>query len=210
MSTTVFADTCKISYGEDKLQKCNAMAITNTFIRYDYYKQKLVIRMPSGLHELFIRKVDNDITNQLKAIGESVDVARYIDSLGSADLKFEESRHSPDAAFKHRNSRYPHLVIEVSYSQKQKDLAYLADDYIVESNESIGMVIGLDIEYYRGTKKAMLQMWRPTVTKEGGEEYLESQMVISEVRCVLLDIELGEANGKRHFVMKMERAPKEA
>src|SRR2546430_1700115 len=132
--------------------------------------------MPSGIHEIFIRKVDNDLISQLKAIGNNIDVARCIDSMGSTDLKFGENlKHSPDAGFKHRNSRYPHLVIEVSYSQKQKDLPRLADTYIVESNESIRVVIGLDIEYKKGTKKAMLQMWRPNITTEGGKEYLESQ-----------------------------------
>ena len=140
--------------------------------------------MPTAMHEKFIDNVKYDIVSQLKAIGDSVDVARYIGSVGSADIKFEDSRHSPDAQFKYMNSRYPHLVIEVSYSQKQKDLPYLADDYIVESNGSIGVVIGLDIEY-RGTGRAMLQMWRPTVKNEGGERYLESQRTISEVRmCV--------------------------
>jgi hypothetical protein len=47
-------------------------------------------------------------------------------------------------------------------------LPYLADTYIVEPDEKIGVVIGLDIEY-KWTKKATLSMWRPRDILEGEE-----------------------------------------
>ncbi len=164
------------------LKKRRSPSLTH-FIRYDYdsHKQELIIRMPSGIHEIFIGKVEHDIISQLETIGTSVAVAQDIDSLRSTAIKFGEnkSKRSPDAAFLCGDSQYPYLVIEVSYSQKQKDLPYLADAYIVDSNGSIGMVLGLDIEY-KGTKKAMLQMWRLNIKSEGQKRYLESQRTVSE------------------------------
>jgi len=161
--------------------------------------------MPTAIHEMFIESVKYDIVSQLRAIG--VAIARDIRSIGSTDIKFGDngSKHSPDAAFQCLESQYPHLVMEVSYSQKQKDLTYLADTYIVDSDGSIGVVIGLDIEY-KGSM-AMLQMWRRTVKNEGGENYLESQRTVSEVRTCL-KYKLEEANGKRLFAMKMGQVPR--
>src|SRR2546429_8229862 len=135
--------------------------------------------MPTGIHEIFIRKVDLDIMSQLDAI--DVDIAREIESLGSTDLIFETSKHSPDSSYACDDSRYPHVVMEVSYSQKQKDLPGLADTYIVESDGKIGVVIGLDIEY-KTTKKATLSIWRPRDVVEGDKVYLESQCIKSKVK----------------------------
>ena len=140
------------------LDRCESLRrYVENELRYDYdsYKQELVIRIPSAVHEIFIRKVDRDIMSQLDAIGNDVEIAREIESIGSTDLELGESKHCPDSAYKCNGSQYPHLVVEVSYSQKRHDLPYLADDYVVDSNGSIGVVIGLNIEY-KGTKKAML------------------------------------------------------
>ncbi|KAK4986800.1 hypothetical protein LTR66_007737 [Elasticomyces elasticus] len=51
------------------------------------------------------------------------------------------------------------VVVEVSYSQKRKDLARLANDYLLGSDGSTRDLIGLDIEY-RGSRKATVSMWR--------------------------------------------------
>src|SRR2546421_10954472 len=136
--------------------------------------------MPTAIHEIFLAQVEYDIESQLEAIGNNIDVARNIGCDRSTDIKLGNSKHSPDSAFAYHGSRYPHVVIEVSYSQKQKDLPYLADAYIVESDEKIGVVIGLDIGY-KETKKATLSVWRPRDVLEGEEIYLESQCTVSEV-----------------------------
>ena len=57
----------------------------------------------------------------------------------------------------------------------------MANSYIVESDEKIGVVIGLGIGY-KETKKATLSMWQPRSVPEDEEAYLESQCIISEVR----------------------------
>ncbi|KAL2040037.1 hypothetical protein N7G274_007440 [Stereocaulon virgatum] len=69
-------------------------------------------------------------------------------------------KYTRDASFPRADSQYP-LVIETSYSQKYKDLARLADEYICGSDGNIGVVLGLDIEYRVGSKRASVSIWRP-------------------------------------------------
>ena len=150
--------------------------------------------MPSELHETFIRKVDGEIQFQLKALAagsdSAADFARSIAPTGSRRMKFKITseprsqqaaasaetkpliQHEPDASFGHKDAKYPRVVIEISYSQKRKDLSRLADDYILESNGNVRIVVGLDIEY-RESKRATLSVWRPQVVKserDGREE----------------------------------------
>jgi hypothetical protein len=138
----------------------------------------------------------NEIQSQLATIGSSgnrsiAGIARNIEWQNKTRILLSDDqaqggskypRHSPDAAFRHSAATYSRVVIEVSYLQKRKDLSYLADNYILGSRGSIGVVIGLDIEY-PGTKEAKLLVWRPKiVTDEGGDTYLESELTVSEVR----------------------------
>ena len=67
-------------------------------------------------------------------------------------------KHSPDVSFAHAKSQYPSVVIETSYSQRQKNLMRLVDKYISGSDGNIAMVFGLDIEYGIGSKKASLSI----------------------------------------------------
>jgi hypothetical protein len=63
------------------------------------------------------------------------------------------------------------VVIEISYSQKRKDLPRLADDYILGSDARIRAVVGVDVDY-RG-KMATLSIWRPQIEiNDAGEEEL--------------------------------------
>lgn len=52
------------------LQRPRRPRLTEDFGRYDYDgdKRKLVFRMPTGVHELFIDGVEDAIRSQLKAI----------------------------------------------------------------------------------------------------------------------------------------------
>jgi hypothetical protein len=56
----------------------------------------------------------------------------------------------------------------MSYAQKKRDLTRLTDDYILESNGDIRVVIGLDVEY-KG-KMAALSLWRPQIRTNDSEE----------------------------------------
>jgi len=78
----------------------------------------------------------------------SAEFANEIRPGGSASIKFideEYGKHDPDAQFRHSKAQFPGVVIEVSYSQKRKDLERLADDYILGSDSDIRVVVGLDI-----------------------------------------------------------------
>ncbi|KAA6408393.1 MAG: hypothetical protein FRX48_08135 [Lasallia pustulata] len=139
--------------------------------------------MPSFLHEKFIVQIVGELQCQLKSIeGASAEFAKEIISSASASIKFadqEYSKHDPDVQFTHSKARYPGVVIEVSYSQKGKDLGRLSNDYIPGSDSEIRVVVGLDIEY-KMTKKATLSVWQPSiVTNEAGEKELVTQQIVA-------------------------------
>jgi hypothetical protein len=160
--------------------------------------------MPSDLHETFLRKVDGEIQFQLRALAagtdSTADFARSIDPTGSLRMKFEITsepstetkplQHEPDASFRHLHAEYPGVVLEVSYSQKRKDLPRLAHDYIVQSNGNIKIVVGLDIEY-QGSKKATLSVWRAQVVinERDGQKELIAAQIIDKVRYSVVLIE---------------------
>jgi hypothetical protein len=78
------------------------------------------------------------------------------------------------------DSHYPSVIIETSYSQKQKNLAHLADDYICGSDGNIAVVLGFDIEYHVQSKRAAVSVWRPRIAtdfEEGGDETPVLEMV---------------------------------
>jgi hypothetical protein len=159
--------------------------------RCDYFphRQQFVLRMPSAVHEIFIAGVVQDIIEKLKAISSRSDdagkFARDILHCGSTTITFDDieyGRHDPDASFSHSEARYPGVVMEVSYSQKKKVLARLAEEYILGSNGDICVVIGLDIEY--SGKMATLSIWRSRVVDtEAGEELLAELTVAGLVGC---------------------------
>jgi hypothetical protein len=146
-------------------------------IRYDYdgsgRKGQLVLRMPSAIHEAFIRLFEDAIESQLKVLADgfsvydkrAADETRRIQKSGSTTLEYTQPkleddllgdnvtpvivRHSPDASFKHPDVgwRAPGLVVEISYSQRSEKLARLADSYITNSEHRIKCVVALDVKY---------------------------------------------------------------
>jgi hypothetical protein len=148
--------------------------------------------MPTTLHERVIQYVVAEIVLQRNSIRErndsSGEFARNIEIGGSPTLTFPDpdyGPHVPDGSFQHSKAQYPGVIIEVSYSQKRKDLPRLADDYILGSDGNIRAVIGLDIEY-RG-KMATLSVWRPRVliNNDGSEELQAEQTIINQV-CLII------------------------
>ncbi|KAF2466100.1 uncharacterized protein BDR25DRAFT_336652 [Lindgomyces ingoldianus] len=133
----------------------------NDKIRYDYNSEthRLVVRMPTGVHELFIDGVEDAIRSQLKAIRRGSDkAARFAQKVWparSTEIEFpvedcptgRRSKYEPDASFWHENAQYPGVIIEVAYSQKKKRLGQLAEDYLLDSDANVRVVVGLDIEY---------------------------------------------------------------
>ena len=112
--------------------------------------------------------------------------ARDIENSGSSEINFNDSEcgpHQPDAAFQHIKAQYPGVVIEVSFSQKRKDLPRLADDYILGSDRDIRVVIGIDVEY-KASKRATVSVWRPQIVlNDAGEGELRVVQTLTDQVC---------------------------
>ena len=152
-------------------------------LRYDYEGSNsvgsLVLRMPSSVHEDFIRSLESTIEKGLATLADKLSISdektasevRQIRKSGSTTLKYTELeleggdreavtkpaiiRHSPDSSFKHpiAGSQAPGLVVEVSYSQQSNKLARLADSYIINSRHKIRCVVAIDIKYVSPEQK---------------------------------------------------------
>ena len=158
--------------------------------------------MPSTVHETFILLVVEDILLQLRTLGSSSApssaFAQRIQPLVSSRITFKKNvkldststtqtaetfetyiRHDPDASFAYESAKYPGVVIEVSYSQKRGYLNYLAENYILESNGNIRVVVGLDIDY-RSSKKATISMWCPKIisNQQDGQSELVAETLL--------------------------------
>lgn len=57
------------------------------------------------------------------------------------------------------------VVIKISNSQTKWNLAYLADQHVVETSEYVKVVIGIKLDS-GGTLKAELSLWRPQYAEE--------------------------------------------
>jgi len=158
--------------------------------RYDYFPsiEQFVLRMRTGTHEKFIASVVAEIVHQLNSIasrqGPSAAFAQKVRNCASTTITFDDpdyGRHDPDASFGHAKACFPGVVVEVSFSQKRKDLPRLADDYILGSNGSIRVVVGLDIEYSGNMGK--LSVWRPQLRDVGTrhQELRTEQTVVDQV-----------------------------
>ncbi|TKA65602.1 hypothetical protein B0A49_12935, partial [Cryomyces minteri] len=168
-------------------------------IRYDYdwEEQYITIRMPTTLHEEFVTGVVKRIEAGLAALSASHPQLRELDKVsrrGNPDIFFDHnsdseadpnkrSHNSPDAAFRHKQASWPSVILEVSYSQKRKDLSKLAYRYIRNSEASIKSVVGLDIEYTSPrrrtkTKEATVSIWRPGLVEEEGKTFQDAVQVV--------------------------------
>jgi hypothetical protein len=150
--------------------------------------------MPTGVHELFIARVEDAIFSQLKLIregsGDEAAFARKVHPARSTEIYFPvendtstKSKHEPDASFWHDDAQYPGVIIEVAYSQKRKRLCRLAEDYLLDSDASVQVVVGLDIEYERKrSRQATFSVWRThVVSTVNGNELRVTQKLADEV-----------------------------
>ncbi|KAF2420943.1 hypothetical protein EJ08DRAFT_738443 [Tothia fuscella] len=157
LESEIYQDKPLAGYIQDKL-------------RYDYNREtsRLFVRMPSTIHEYLIESIKLSIHDQLKEIrrgsGMASDFAQKIYPAGSATISLQQSKYNPDASFKHRNARYPGVILEVAYSQSLKDLDRLAHTYLLDSNANIQAVVGINIQYGEDCcRKATLSVWRTRI-----------------------------------------------
>jgi hypothetical protein len=147
--------------------------------------------MPRQLHDQLAGSVTDDLGRQLWSIasktGPAATFAQEIMNSLSAIIEFTGSsapKHSPDGSFKHIEAKYPGVVMEVSYSQKKKDLLLLASDYIIRSRGSIKVVVGINLGYTG--KKATLLVWRPQIRRnKAGKKGIFMHRAISKQVCLL-------------------------
>lgn len=181
---------------------------TITRYDYDYRCQELVIRMPTGLHNTFIKNVSDDISDQLQTLAENGNsttalfarsiicqfATRIEHNVGlgttGARPQFGAVRNEPDLACGHKLARYSGVVIEVSYSQKAKSLSWLAENYILDSEANTRVVVGLDIEYL-GSKKATMSVWRPQIINSdigngNTQDLIVHQVTREQVRLLIV------------------------
>ncbi len=155
--------------------------------------------MPTGLHELFIEGVEDAIRSQLKAIRNGSDkaamFAQKVRAARSTEIYFPVedtppgtiSRYEPDASFWHDDAHYPGVIIEVAYSQKRESLGRLAEDYLLDSDASVQVVVGLDIEYgEKRSRKATLSVWRTRAFLTADGDELRVVHEIADEVCLIL------------------------
>jgi hypothetical protein len=155
--------------------------------------------MPTGIHEMFIAGVEQAIYSQLRQIcdgsnGAAV-FAQKVQPARSTEIYFpvddappsKKSKHEPDASFWHEDAYYPGVIIEVAYSRKRKKLGRLAEDYLLDSDASVQVVVGLDIEYgNKGSRKATLSVWRTHVANTADGDELRVVQEIADEVCPIL------------------------
>ena len=156
--------------------------IVSTRFDWSPHTSRFTVRMPTSTHDMFIELLVQEIGSQLKIVArEDTDIATVLDLVRSgstSDIYLYEHeaiderypKHTPDASFAHAHSQYPSLVIETSYPQRQKELTRLADEHISCSDGNIAIVLGLDIEYGIGSKKASLSIWRARLVPDPEKE----------------------------------------
>jgi len=189
-----------------QLRKENLWDYYTHKLRYDYFPRVkiYVLRMPSSLHKSLGSYITQELLRQLGTIAQgsspSAAFARNIENSASAEISFKDTTygsHQPDASFQHFEAQYPGVILELSYSQKRKDLSRLAHEYILGSDADIRVVIGIDVEY-KGSKKASVSIWRPHIKVNNTEEKELSvvqtttdQLFRDEVGNLVLDPQAG-------------------
>ena len=63
-----------------------------------------------------------------------------------------KSKYRLDAFFWHDDAQYPGVSIDFAYSRKRKRLGRLVGDYIIDSDASVRVIVGIDIKYSRKEK----------------------------------------------------------
>ena len=95
-------------------------------LRYDYEVSdlggKLVLHMPSAVHEDFIRSLESTIEKELASLANQLSTK---DETIAAEIRRIHKSGSTTLQYTIVGSQAPGLVVEVSYSQRSKKLSQL-------------------------------------------------------------------------------------
>ncbi|KAF4547270.1 Hypothetical protein D9617_49g041310 [Elsinoe fawcettii] len=163
-------------------------------LEYNADLELLNIRMPTQTHELLVERIEDSIKSQLKSIAsrqdEQASFARKIIAARSSQVLLPQedadsddeisentksnqpikySKYEPDASFRHKDARYPGVIVEVAVAQKGKSLERLAENYLLDSDGSVQAVVGLNVERDEmGRLEGFLSVWRTKMIKANG------------------------------------------
>lgn len=105
-------------------------------------------------------------------------LAKIICFSGSSKVFRNGKYWSPDIKFTYAGAKYPSFVIQIVYSQSEKrSLPKLEEEYIVQNEGTILLVIGVEV-IYRGKKMGIISTWCPKFSADDQGEYLASQQTI--------------------------------
>lgn len=176
--------------------------IEQSFRRFDYEpeRERLIIRMPSAVHDIFSASLANEVTNQLRSVGKTdPSTAHFVSQIvsgASSEIDLNGSNpggsgpqlsRQPDQQFQHKKAVFPGVVVEISYAQDGKHLGKLAQSYILESNGGIRAVVGIDINS-RGSQPSTVSLWRASLSSPAGkprETVLKMDPILDAVVCLL-------------------------
>lgn len=138
---------------------------------------------------MFMASIEETINEQLRQIRGGTDTVAFfatdVRCLRHADIEFSAATHrSPDSQYQHHDAMYPGLIVEAAVSEKVKDLTHLAEDYILESEGDISVVLCVDLEYGKrsgqGSRKATLSVWRPQIDGIDNQRILRAVQVVKD------------------------------
>jgi hypothetical protein len=145
----------------------------------DYFpsSEHFFLRMPTKVHELFLRSLSGRVSEQLRLLssepGPAADFAKDIRDVGSVTIRARDpdyGSHDPDSSFQHLRSPLPTVIIEIAHSQNGRVLRHLAEEYILGNDLVIRVVVGVDIEYGK-SKRAVFSVWRAKEQSSGADKF---------------------------------------
>ncbi|KAI7783491.1 hypothetical protein LA080_011839 [Diaporthe eres] len=196
-------------------------------LRLDYFcdTQSAVLRMPGRQHELFLSKLIDEIksavrsyttvANKRRSPGwrEAAAYAQLIEHTASARIFYtvetetgasRRAHHDPDGSFSflppaaEAEAPIPGLVVEVSHTQKRKDLAKLADHYLLcTGGPHVQLVLAFDLDYRDGYRACVIAFRRQS-EMHGDEEVVS---VVQDEPKVFRDEDGALLPGKLRFLL---------
>ncbi|KAF2181250.1 hypothetical protein K469DRAFT_692127 [Zopfia rhizophila CBS 207.26] len=149
--------------------------------------------MPSFIHGTLSEEIGGDIIFWLRGILNrvcsnegTIAAVKGIVLTGTSTIDFPiapglPDKKGPDKSFKHRQCKFPGLVMEVAWSQRKLDLPWLADHYIQRSKGEIRTVIGFNLNDIDSAKRkkgaktslakapATFSVWRAELDNSDGQ-----------------------------------------
>jgi len=144
-------------------ETCGLLEYYEQEIRKDWNPKtgNLTLRlMPSTLHEIFKENLGRALFQELDRIAEGYPSLRpfcgKIISAGHAQVR-ERARQSqarappfdrsPDGQLQYTGKRYPHVIIEIAYSQDKRSLDGLVTEYFEQVSDKFCTFLAFDIDY---------------------------------------------------------------